>query len=276
MDKNINGRLIANSIKETLKQKLESIPKRLKLVVISVGSNEASKIYIDMKKKLCEEIGIDFENDHYELAEENELIENINILNSDDSVTAILVQLPLPEYLNSKHIIDAIDYKKDVDGLSDNNFIKIINKEDGIIPCTAYGIIKMLEYSNVDIAGKDICVVGRSRLVGLPTSLLLLNKGATVTMCHSNTANLKKETKEADIIISATGHKHLITKDMIKDDAIIIDVGIIREDRLYGDVDYDDVYDKVSLITPVPGGVGPMTVIMLINNIIKCYEIQNK
>ncbi len=271
----IDGKKVASEVKEELLNKINSLNKKLKLVVIQVGNNEASTVYVNAKKKLALSMNIDFSLLHYESISENELINKIEELNKDDSVTGILVQLPLPN-LDQNKIIEKIDPKKDVDGLTSYNLNERINGKDAIIPCTTLGILKLFDYYNISLEGKRVVIIGRSRLVGLPTYLELLNRNATVTVCHSKTVNLKDIVKENDIIISATGKKHLIGKDMVKDRAVIIDVGITREDKLYGDVNFDEVVDKCSYITPVPGGVGPMTTIMLINNILKCHDLQEK
>ena len=271
----IDGKKVASEVKEELLNKINSLNKKLKLVVIQVGNNEASTVYVNAKKKLALSMNIDFSLLHYESISENELINKIEELNKDDSVTGILVQLPLPN-LDQNKIIEKIDPKKDVDGLTSYNLNERINGKDAIIPCTTLGILKLFDYYNISLEGKRVVIIGRSRLVGLPTYLELLNRNATVTVCHSKTINLKDIVKENDIIISATGKKHLIGKDMVKDGTIIIDVGITREDKLYGDVNFDEVVDKCSYITPVPGGVGPMTTIMLINNILKCHDLQEK
>lgn len=274
MDKIMDGKALAEQLKEELKEKINNIKKKLKLVVIQVGNNEASNVYVNKKRKLCAEMNIDFEHLHFEETTNEGLIEVIDQLNTTDDVTGIIVQLPLPAYLDETRIIEAIDPIKDVDGLTSYNLNNLVNKKQCIVPCTTLGILKILAYYNIEIDGKDIVIVGRSRLVGIPTLISLLNENATVTVCHSKTKNLQGQTKKADILIAATGKKHLITKDMIKDNAILIDVGITREDKLYGDINYDDVIDKCQLITPVPGGIGPMTTIMLINNIVECAKLQ--
>lgn len=275
MDKIIDGKLVSAILKEKLKDKISNLDKKLKLVVIQVGNNEASNIYISKKEQLCKEMNIDFECLKYEMIEEKELIDIIKDLNNDIDVTSILVQLPLPNNLNEINAINSIDYRKDVDGLTSINIGKLYTKENSIVPCTALGIMELLKYYNVPLEGKRVSLIGRTKLVNIPLFKLLLDQNCTVTMCHSKTNDLKEITKNSDIIISATGVKHLINKEFIKENSIIIDVGITRVDgKLFGDVDFDDCINKVSLITPVPGGVGPMTVVMLINNIIECYKLQ--
>lgn len=273
MEKILNGKEVANSLKSTLKDELNLIDKKLKLVVIQVGNDEASNVYVNNKKKLCEEMNISCEHLRYEKITEEELLDKIDELNNDLNVTSILVQLPLPDYLDSKKIIDRIDYKKDVDGLTSINIGRLYNNEKAIIPCTAYGIIKLLDYYKIPLEGKRITIIGRSSLVGIPLFKLLTDRNATVSLCHSKTKDLKEYTLNSDIVVVAVGKKGLLTKDMVKEDSILVDVGINRVDnKLYGDID-SDVVEKCAMITPVPGGVGPMTVVMLINSIIDCYYL---
>lgn len=254
---------------------IRNISDTLKLTVIQVGDDSASDVYVNNKRKMCEKVGIDFEHIKYDTVSEKELIEKIKDLNVDESVTGILVQLPLPSYIDEKNVIDAIDPLKDVDGLTTINVGKLFSGQKGIVPCTAFGVMEILESINANLEGLDVVIVGRSRLVGIPLVKLLLNKNATVTVCHSRTRNLKEKTSKADVLIVAVGQKHLIKKDFVKDDAIVIDVGINRVDgKLYGDCDFDALKDKCSYITPVPKGVGPLTVIMLIHNVILAYNLQ--
>lgn len=276
MNKIINGKEIADNLKKEIKQEITNISDKLKLVVVQVGNNPASNVYINKKRQLCEEMGIDFELKKFETITEDDLIKEIEKLNNDKDVTSILIQLPLTPNINETRVIEKITPQKDVDGLTSKNLGQLFTKQQAIIPCTALGVIKLFEKENIDLEGKHVVVVGRSKLVGIPLISLLLTKNATVTICHSKTKNLSEETKKADILIVAIGKKEYISKEMIKEDAIIIDVGINRcEDKIYGDVAFSEVYDKCKKITPVPKGVGPMTVIMLINNIIECYKIQN-
>ena len=277
MNKIINGKEIANLLKQEIKDKITSIKEQLTLAVIQVGNNPASDIYVNNKKKMCEEIGINFILYKYEQTTTDEIVTKIKDLNEDNKITSILVQLPLTDNLDKTKIIESIDSKKDVDGLTSQNIGKLYSNLPAIIPCTAYGILKILENKEIELSGKDIVIIGRTTLVGIPLGALLMNKNATVIICHSKTKNLEEKTKNADILIVAAGKKHLITSEMIKQDQIIIDVGITREDnKLYGDVDFDNCLDKCNMITPVPGGVGPMTIIMLMNNIIECFELQSK
>jgi len=245
-----------------------------KLTVLTNPNDEPSKAYVRNKKKLCEETGIIFEHKKYDSIDEETLIKEIEKLNNDEQVTGILVQLPLPKEINETRVIEKIDYKKDVDGLTSKNIGNLYSKQRGIIPCTAYGIMKIFDYENIPLEGKNVVLIGRSKLVGIPLISLLLNKNATVTICHTKTKNIKEITKKADILIVAAGKKGLVTKDMINNNTIIIDVGINREDgKIYGDVD-KNVIESCNAITPVPGGVGPLTVIMIVNNVLECYKIQ--
>ena len=278
MDKIMSGKECSIHIKEQIKNQINNINKKLKLAVIRIGEDEASKVYVNSKRKACEEVGINFLEIHFDDNVTNEEIENTIIeLNNDESVTSILMQLPISKHLDKDYLINLIDYKKDVDGLTITNAGRLNNNIDSIIPCTPLGVIEILKYYNISLEGKNVVVIGRSNLVGKPLISLLLKENATVTVCHSKTDNLENYTKSADILISAVGKKGLITSDMIKHEAVIVDVGITRDTKtkkIYGDVDFDNVYDKVSKITPVPGGVGVMTVTCLLKNIIKCYELQ--
>lgn len=275
MNKIINGKEIREALKQELQDKINKISESLKLVVIQVGDDPASNVYIKNKKKLCEELGILCEHKKFLEITEQELIQEIDNLNNDKTVTGILVQLPLPPEIDETKIIEKISPLKDVDGLTSQNMGKLFTGNKALVPCTALGIIKMLEYLNIDLQGLNVTVVGRSKLVGLPLIALLLNKNCTVTVCHSKTKNLPEKTKNADVLIVAVGQKELITKDYVKDDAIVIDVGINRyQNKLYGDCNFNELLPKCKYITPVPGGVGLLTVIMLINNIIEAYYLQ--
>lgn len=274
----MNGKELAKEIRLKLKEQVLSISETLKLVVIQVGNKEESTMYINNKEKACQAAGILFELKKFEEnIQEQDLLNIIKELNKDDEVTSILVQMPLPNHLNYNNIVNSIYHYKDVDGLSGINMIKLINNKRGIIPCTPLGVITLLDNYNIHLEGANVVVIGRSMLVGRPVSNLLTNRNATVTLCHSKTKDLKAITQKADIIISAVGNKHLINKDYIKEDSVLIDVGInIIDNKLYGDIDYNDCLEKTKLITPVPGGVGPMTIAMLINNVIECYEIKKE
>lgn len=280
MYKLINGKEVSQSIKDELKAKLPMLThnKRLpKLVVIQVGNNQASTTYVNNKEKACNYIGIDSEIIRFDDITENDLIDEITKLNKDDTVDGILVQLPLPEAINEQNIIKAIDPKKDVDGFHYDNVAKLfIGDKSGYAPCTPAGIIELLKSINYDLTGKNVVIIGRSNIVGKPMLHLCLQENATVTIAHSKTQNLKEVCKNADVLIVAIGKAKFITKDFVKEGAVIIDVGINRneEGKLCGDVDFEDVCELTSAITPVPGGVGPMTIAMLMKNTIKAY-VQN-
>lgn len=273
----LDGKKIKEEILYELKEKVSLLNEKLGLTVIQVGNDDASNVYINQKKKMCEYIGYNF--NHIKLHEnikKEEVIKIITELNNNKEVTGILLQLPISKHLDENEIINYIDSNKDVDGLTDINIGKLIHNKKCLIPCTPLGIITLLDKYKINIEGKNIVVIGRSILVGKPISNLLINKGATVTICNSKTTNLKDKTKDKDIIISATGKCNLIKEDMVKENAIIIDVGITRDEnnKLHGDVDFENVKEKTSYITPVPGGVGPMTIACLAINILNAYEIQ--
>ena len=274
----LDGKIVKKQILEELKQDVEKLERKPGLVVIQVGEDPASKVYVGQKEKMAQAIGINFE--HLKLKEnvtQEKLEREIKKRNKDDNVDGILVQMPLPKHLDTKKIQNLIDDKKDVDGLSDINAGKLMHQVDCLEPCTPKGIMEILDYYKIPVEGKNVVIVGRSDLVGKPLAAMMLNKNATVTVAHSKTNNLKEVTKTADILVAAVGKKGLITEDMVKEDAVIIDVGINRvEDKLYGDVDFDGVKDKVSYITPVPGGVGQMTVASLGQNVIKAYQLRKK
>ena len=279
--KTIDGRLISSVIKSEIKSETDKLKfdKGITpgLAFILIGEDPASKVYVKSKGKACEELGF------YSVTEtltkdisEEELIKIINGLNEDQSIHGILVQLPLPAHINEQKIIASIDYKKDVDGFHPLNVGRLLIGEKCFIPCTPYGITELLKRSNVETKGKDVVVLGRSNIVGKPIANLLLRKefNSTVTICHSQTQNIKQFTKEADIIIAAIGKANFVKKDFIKEGCVIIDVGINRiKDKssktgfkIVGDVDYEDCLEKCGMITPVPGGVGPMTIAMLMKN----------
>lgn len=274
---NIDGKIISTKIKEELKAEIKTYMIKPCLAVIQIGNDEASNVYISAKQKACSEVGIYLKHIKFdEDSREIEIINKIIELNNDEYVHGILLQLPIPEKFNEEKLINYISRNKDVDGLTDINVGKLINNKKCLVSCTPQGIIKLLEESGVTIPGKNVVIVGRSKLVGKPLISLFLNNDATVTVCHSKTNNLKDFTKNADILVVAVGKKHLITEDMVKKDSVVIDVGINRIDgKLYGDVDYENVKNKVSLITPVPGGVGPMTVAMLLCNVNTVYKNLN-
>ncbi len=265
----IDGKVISGNIKDELKEKVAKEGIKATLAVILVGNDPASGVYVNNKKKACEYIGINSLS--YELEEstsQEELLKLIDELNERADVNGILVQLPLPSHIDEKAIINRISPAKDVDGFHPINVGKLSLGEDCFLPCTPAGIIQLLKRSNVDIDGKNCVIVGRSNIVGKPMAYLMLRENATVTICHSHTRDLKKVASEADILIVAIGKPKFITADYVGEGAVVIDVGIHRMDngKLCGDVDFDDVKDKVSKITPVPGGVGPMTIAMLMEN----------
>lgn len=274
MNNIIDGKKIRDEIIQELKQEIKKYMIKPCLAVIQIGEDPASNTYIKAKEKACNETGIYFKHIKFtETTKEIEVINKILELNNDEYVHGILLQLPLPEGFNPDKLINYIARNKDVDGLTDINLGKLFNNKNGMISCTPQGIMELLKREEIDVSGKNVTIIGRSNLVGKPLMGLLLNKDATVTICHSKTNNLKEHTKNADILIAAVGKKHFITKDMIKKDAIVIDVGINKEDgKLYGDVDFENIKEKAYKITPVPGGVGPMTVAMLMNNVNKAYK----
>jgi len=275
INKIIDGKKVSASIKEKLANEIKNLLIKPTLVVIQVGDNPASNVYVKNKEKAALNIGMNFNHIKFdENISEEEIIEEIENLNNDNNIHGIIVQLPLPKHLDSKKIINKINPTKDVDGLTELNLGKLVNDEDCLTSCTPTGVMELLKEYNIDLKGKHAVIVGRSTLVGKPLIHMLLKEDATVTVCHSKTNDLKDFTKSADILIVAVGKKHLISADMIKKDAVIIDVGINKiENKIYGDVNFDEVINNVSHITPVPGGVGPMTVAMLLQNTLKSYNM---
>lgn len=279
-DKILNGKEVSKKIKEDLKIEVDKLRKKgivPKLAVIMVGNNEASKVYVRNKSKACDKVGVEFEEF---LMEENtsekELFDLIDKLNEDKSINGILLQSPIPKHLDQNKAFRRIDASKDVDGFNPINVGDLCIGNDCFISCTPFGVMKILEHYNIDIEGKNAVVLGRSNIVGKPMVQCLLSKNATVTVCHSRTKNLKEITSKADILIAAIGKSKYVTKDMVKEDAVVIDVGINRDEgKICGDVDFENVFDKVSAITPVPGGVGPMTIAMLLYNLVKATKKQN-
>ena len=274
----LDGKQTAKKITDELKLKVQNLDKKPSLAVIIAGNNPASEVYVKNKEKKALEIGF---NSIIKKTDENitkeELLKIIKELNEDDNINAILLQLPLPKHLNEKDFLDKIDPKKDVDGFCSYNLGKLLkNDSPYAIPCTPKGIIRLLDEYNIDIESKIALVIGRSNIVGKPVSILLLNRNSTVIMTHTKTKNLENLTKTADILICAAGKKEMIKKEMIKENAVIIDVGITRDNdgKLKGDVDFNDVKEKASYITPVPGGIGPMTIAMLMENTYELYKIQ--
>ena len=273
----LDGKKIKKIILDELKGEVSNLSCKPKLAVIQVGNDEASSVYIKQKDNMCNYVGYDFE--HIKLndsVDTSMMVEIINKVNNDDSVNGILVQLPLPDRIDVNMVVNAIHPLKDVDGLSELNSGKLYYGKDALYSCTPFGIMEMLDRYNISVSGKNVVVIGRSNLVGKAITLMMLNRDATVSVCHSKTKNLTEYTKMADILVVAVGEPNFITGDMVSEDTVIIDVGINRlESGLSGDVDFESVKDKCSYITPVPGGVGPMTVAMLAKNILKAYKIQN-
>lgn len=274
----MDGKSLKCEILSGLAEEVKALDKVPTLCVIQVGDDEASNVYINQKRKMCNDIGYNFIHEKYDDSiTEDELLKNIERFNSNDNIDAILVQMPLPSGINEKSIQNAVNKYKDVDGLNDSNIVDLISGKSSLYPCTACGVISLLDKYGVILEGSNVVIVGRSSLVGMPLFHMLENRNATVTLCHSKTRNLQSITKNADIIISATGVKGLIKEDMVNNNAVVVDVGITRENgKLYGDVDFDNVSKKASLITPVPGGVGPMTIASLAQNVLKAYKMQKK
>ena len=278
----IDGKTLAKKIRENLKIECDELKEKgikPKLAVIMVGDDPASKVYVRNKSRACDEIGIEYQE--YLLNEnitQDELLELIKKLNNDETVNGILLQSPIPENLDINEAFKTITYLKDVDGFTPSSVGKLCIGEDTFVSCTPLGVIKMFEEYNIDLNGKDVVILGRSNIVGRPLIQCCLQKNATVTICHSKTNNLKEHTKRADVIISAIGKPKFVTEDMVKDNVVIVDVGINRDEsgKLVGDVDFENVEKKASYITPVPGGVGPMTIAMLMHNVIKATKEQYK
>ena len=278
----IDGKALAKKIRQELKVECDELKEKginPKLAVIMVGDNPASKVYVRNKSRACEEIGIEYEEFllHDNIKQE-ELIDLIKKLNEDKSINGILLQSPIPEHLNINQAFKTITYRKDVDGFTPSSVGKLCIGEDTFISCTPYGVIKMFEEYNIDLTSKNVVILGRSNIVGKPLIQCCLAKNATVTVCHSKTKNIEEYTKKADVLIAAIGKAKFVTKDMVKKGVVIIDVGINRNEqgKLVGDVDFENVEPLASYITPVPGGVGPMTIAMLMNNVIKAAREQHK
>ena len=270
----LNGKELALELQTEIKTEIKGCMIRPSLAVIQIGDNDASNIYIKNKEKACQEVGIyfrlfKFEEDTPELS----IINKIKELNNDEYVNGIIVQLPIPERYNEKRILNTIINSKDVDGLTDINTGRLVNGKKTLVPCTPLGIMTMLKKYEIEIEGKNVVIIGRSKLVGRPLASLMLNENATVTICHSKTNNLEEYTKNADIIIVAAGVANLLTGDMVKKGVVVVDVGINRVDgKLCGDVKFSEVSKKAAYISPVPGGVGPMTIASLLSNVMTCYN----
>jgi len=277
----IDGKELAKKIRANLKIECEELKRKninSKLAVIMVGEDPASKVYVRNKSRACEDVGIEYEE--YLLDSkiaQKELIELIEKLNNDKTVNGILLQSPIPSNLDINEAFRKISPEKDVDGFNPVNVGKLVLNQDTFVSCTPYGIMKMFEEYDIDLTGKNVVILGRSNIVGKPLIHCCLNKNATVTSCNSKTQNLAQKAKEADILISAIGKANFVTADMVKENSVVIDVGINRLDngKITGDVDFESVKEKASYITPVPGGVGPMTIAMLMNNVIKATRRQN-
>lgn len=276
----IDGKLVSKKVKEDVANRVKELEEKgIKpgLAVIIVGDDPASRVYVNNKKKACAEVG--FYSEEYALPAETsmeELLELIDVLNNRQDINGILCQLPLPKHLDEKAVIDYIDASKDVDAFSPVNVGKIMIGDYDFLPCTPAGVMELLKHYDIDVSGKECVVIGRSNIVGKPMGMLLLHQNGTVTISHSRTKDLKSVTKRADILVAAVGIAEFVTADMVKDGAVVIDVGMNRKDgKLCGDVKFDEVEKKASYITPVPGGVGPMTIGMLMKNTLKAAEIHN-
>lgn len=278
----IDGKKVSSEVKEEVRQQTLKLKETHGitpgLAVVIVGDDPASRVYVNNKKKACELVG--FKSEEYALPAETtqqELLNLVETLNNKDDINGILVQLPLPKHLDDKAVIAAINPKKDVDAFHAVNVGKIMLGEYDFLPCTPAGVMEMLHSYNIEVSGKNCVVIGRSNIVGKPMAMLLLHENGTVTICHSRTKNLAEVTKQADILVAAVGRPKFVTADMVKDGAVVIDVGMNRDEngKLCGDVDFENVKDKCSYITPVPGGVGPMTIATLMKNTLKAAKIQN-
>ena len=276
----IDGKKLSSVIKDDVKRKVAEFKAKynrdVTLAVILVGDDPASKIYVENKKKACEAVGIkSFQYVLDKSTSEGELLSLISDLNGEKSVNGILCQLPLPEHIDEQKVIAAISPEKDVDAFHISNVGRIMIGNFDFLPCTPAGIIEILDNYNIDIEGKNCVVIGRSNIVGKPMAMLLMHRNGTVTVCHSKTKNLAEITSKADILVSSVGKANFVTADMVKEGAVVIDVGMNRVGgKLYGDVCFDEVANKASYITPVPGGVGPMTITMLLHNAVLAFERQ--
>ena len=281
MYKIIDGKLVSQSVKDAVKKETLALKEKgidITLAVIIVGDDPASRVYVNNKKKACEYVG--FKSLEYALPADTtqaELMALVEELNNRADVNGILCQLPLPKHLDEKAVIEAISYKKDVDAFHAVNVGKIMIGDYDFLPCTPAGVMEMLSYYDIDVTGKNCVVIGRSNIVGKPMAMLLLHKNGTVTITHSRTVDLKSVTSKADILVAAIGKAKFVGEDMVKDGAVVIDVGMNRDEngKLCGDVDFDAVAPKCSYITPVPGGVGPMTIAVLMKNTLKACKLQN-
>lgn len=272
----LEGKTIRDNIIKDLKEYIHINKMYISFVIISIGDDEASKVYIGQKQKLASELNIECKviKKTKDIKTE-ELIELIEELNKDEAINGILVQLPIPEHLDKDKILNRIDPKKDIDGLTSYNLGKLINNEKGLFPATASGVIKLFKYYNIDLLGKDVLVINKSTLVGKPLALMLIEKGATVTIAHSKTINLNQKLKNFDIIISAVGKKDLIKFEDVNEDTILVDIGVSRIDgKIYGDI--EERLKERNTSTPTIGGVGPLTIALLAENIVNAYKLQNQ
>ena len=278
----LDGKKLSQKIRQEVKKEAESLKAKgitPGLAVILVGNDPASQVYVGMKAKACKESGIySVVHEFPETISQKELLETIQMINKNPNIHGLLIQLPLPKHIDTTKVLEAVDPSKDVDGFHPYNVGRLVAGLDSFAPCTPLGVMEMFKEYNIDVKGLDACVVGASNIVGKPMQALLLNEFATVDICHIYTKNLADHTKRADIVIVGVGKINLITADMIKDGAIVVDIGINKneEGKLVGDVDFENVSKKASYITPVPGGVGPMTIAMLLKNTIKAVKLQGK
>ena len=274
----LDGKKIKQEVLDELRDEVAKLKDKPNFVVIQVGDNEASNVYIKQKAKMAEYVGYGYEHKRYpEDITEAELLKEIDKLNKDKNIHGVLVQMPLPDHIDTNTVQNAVVPEKDVDGLSDLNAGRLFHGKDALYSCTPYGVMEILKRYKIKLEGANAVVVGRSNLVGKPMGTMLTNAGATVTLCHSKTKDLAKHTKKADILVVTVGKPKFITRDMVRKGTVVIDVGITRlESGLCGDVDFENVKDKCSYITPVPGGVGPMTVAMLGANVLKAYKMQSR
>lgn len=278
MAKIIDGKAVSQKVKDEIRAEIERDGLDIGLAVVIVGNNQASRVYVNNKKKACEVCGIkSYEYALPEETSEEELIELVDTLNNDKNINGILVQLPLPKQIDEEKIIERISPLKDVDAFNAVNVGKIMIGSYAFLPCTPAGVMGLIHSTGTEISGKECVVIGRSNIVGKPMAMLLLHENATVTICHSRTKNLAEVCRRADILVSAVGKADFVTADMVKDGAVVIDVGMNRnaENKLCGDVKYDEVEPKASFITPVPGGVGPMTIAMLMKNTLMAKKLQS-
>lgn len=278
----LDGKALAKKIRKELKLEVEELKQKgiiPKLAVIMVGDNSASQVYVRNKSRACEKVGIEFEEFLFDKDTlEEELINTIDSLNKDEKIHGILLQSPVPKHINIQKTFERISPSKDVDGFNAVNVGKLATGQNAFISCTPYGIVKILEEYGIETEGKNAVILGRSNIVGKPMIQCMLNKNATVTVCHSRTKNIEEITKNADILIAAIGKPKFVTENMVKTGAVVIDVGINRleDGSLCGDVDFENLCEKASYITPVPGGVGPMTIAMLLNNVVKAAKLSLK